>query len=304
VTADKTPGNHANADPASPCARSAGLIDRIVAERVTPGDRTHAEACATCGPLLARAARFDDELRRTARGLVSEDLPSGILDPAITGRAPEVRTRREGPGFAGIFAAVAVLVLATGIALFPGGLTLPTAGPDASGPASTPLDTGLHMSGPPLNRTPRIGGLLISAEWLCSGGRPLPSPPTDSGPVDHLGITCSSPKSSFATSVVIVTGESVDGEVVEVAMTGELLGSDIDSARKEIADYMSKATYLAIADEDAAGKAGEFVRKRLPELELLVTGDDIVETFGQVRVAIQRLADGNYLLRLQALPLS
>lgn len=303
MTGNKAPGDHATPDRASPCPRSRGLIDRIVAERVTPGDRTHAEACATCGPLLARAARFDDELRRTARGLVSEDLPSGILDPAIAGRAPEVRARREGPGLAGIFAAVAVLVLATGIALFPGGLTLPTAGPDASGPAASPLDTGLAMSGPPLHPTPRIGGLLISAEWLCSGGRPLPSPPTDSGPVDHLGITCSSPKSSFATSVVIVTGESVDREVVEVALTGELLGADIDSARKEIADYMSKATYLAMTDEDAAAKAGDFVRKRLPELRLLVTGDEVAETFGQVRVTIQRLADGNYLVRLLALPL-
>jgi hypothetical protein len=303
VPGDHAPDDHATRERGPGCSRADSLIDRIVEDRVTSGDRTHAEGCATCGPLLARAARFDDELRRTARGLVSEDLPKGILDPAVAGRAPEVRVRREGPGFAGIFAAVAILVLATGIALFPGGLTGPTAGPDASGAPASPLETPLQMQGPPLHRTPRIGGLLISAEWLCSGGRPLPSPPGDSGPVDHLGITCSSPKSSFATSVVVVTGESVDNEVVEVAMTGELLGSDIDSARKEIADAMSKASYLAIADEDTAARAGEFVRKRLPGLQLLVTGDEVVETFGQVRVSVQRLADGNYLVQLLALPL-
>jgi hypothetical protein len=304
ATPDQATPDHATPAPAPDCPRTGGLVDRIVAERVTPADRTHAEGCATCGPLLARAASFDDELRRTARRLVSEDLPQGILDPAITDRAPQVRLRREGPGFAGIFAAVGILVLATGIALFPGGLSGPIAGPDASGPPASPPDTGLQLQGPPLYRTPRIGGLLISAEWLCSGGRPLPSPPSGTGPVDHLGITCSSPKSSFATSVVVVTGESADNEVVEVAMTGELLGADIDSARKEIADYMSKATYLAITAEEAASKAGDFVRKRLPELQLLVTGDEVVETFGQVRVVIQRLADGNFVLRLQALPLS
>jgi hypothetical protein len=286
------------------CPRARGLVDRIVAEAVNEEDRAHAPGCESCGPLLARAARFDDELRRTARRLVAEELPRGILDPGLAGR-PEVHARRPAPGLAGIIAAVAVVAVATSVALFPGGLggpTTPPSGPVASGPAPTPLDTSLQMGGPGLNRTSRIGGSLIGGGWTCTAGRPVETPAGTPGSVDHEGILCSSPKTAPSVSIVVVTGETVDNEVVEVAMKGEQLGPDSDSTRRAIAELLSKATYSSIFDEAAAQQAGAFVSDRLPELRVLVTGDDVTRDFARVRLTLQREPDGTYFLLLQALP--
>ena len=287
------------------CPRTRGLIDRVIAEAVSVDDRAHAEGCPSCGPVLARAARFDDELRRTARDLVAEELPRGILDPRIDAE-PEVRARRTAPGMAGIFAAVAVVILASTVALFPGVLGDPTPGPSdgpaASEPAPTPKDTSLQMGGPGLNRTSVTGGSLIRGEWTCTAGRPIATPEGTHGAINRESILCYSPKSVPSVAVVAATREAVDGEVVEVAMEGEQLGSDSDATRRAVAELMSKATYAAIANSDRAQEAGDFVLATLPELQVLVTGDDVVREFGLVRLTLQRAPDGTYVLLLQSLP--
>ena len=88
------------------CSRTRGLIARVLEDRVTAEDRAHGATCLACGPVLARASKFDDELRRTAQGFVDVELPRGILDPGLSG-TPHVSARAATPGLAGIFAAVA-----------------------------------------------------------------------------------------------------------------------------------------------------------------------------------------------------
>ena len=77
--------------PRHDCSRTRGLVDGLVAGSIRDDDRRHAAACPTCGPVVARAARFDDELERSAKQLIAEDLPRGILDPGFPGRSPSFR---------------------------------------------------------------------------------------------------------------------------------------------------------------------------------------------------------------------
>ena len=68
------------------CDRTARLVDRVIDDKVSADDRAHAATCESCGPVLSRAFRFDDELRRTTRGLVTEQLPYGVLDAELAPR--------------------------------------------------------------------------------------------------------------------------------------------------------------------------------------------------------------------------
>jgi hypothetical protein len=315
------PGNGAQDDPAPvkaapdshapECSRTRRLIDRVVGDAVRPDDRNHAATCASCGPVLARAARFDDELRRTARGLVAEELPRGILDPGLAGN-PKVISRRAGPGLAGIFAAVAIMVLAMSVALLPGGLVKPSAlpsdgppgtPPGQSGVVTSPGPTGLQLEGPALHSTAAIGGSLIREpfRWTCSSGRPPPSPATDGG-VDHEGIVCTS-RTGQTYTATLITGETVDNEVIEVAIKGELV-VDTQTSVSQLADAMAYATSISVGDKDRAPTIAEWVLFHVPGLKALPGGDSIFGIFGEgtLRLTLQRGSDGSYFLLLQAMP--
>ena len=65
------------------CSRTRGMSDRLVSGVVRDDDRRHAATCPSCGPVFTRAARFEDELEKSAQQMIAEDLPRGILDPGI-----------------------------------------------------------------------------------------------------------------------------------------------------------------------------------------------------------------------------
>jgi hypothetical protein len=305
-------GERMSDDHAPPCPRTRGLIDRIVGERVNADDLGHAATCATCGPVLIRATKFDEELRRTARGLVAEELPRGILDPALGG-APRVIARHAAPGLAGIVAAVAIMLVAMSVALFPGGLGGPTEQPGDSFPigtpgasipmpVETPSDTGLTMPGPLLRPTFGIGGSLIQNDWRCSSGRPLPSAGPDPTAVDHEGIFCRSSEAQVLTTSVLTTGESIDDEVVEVAVQGDLVVSTA-TAISEMAETLSKAAFVSVGDKERAPTIADWVITRVPELKAQPGGDSSVGIFGDLRLTLQLRPDGSsYLLLIQAQP--
>src|SRR5262245_27699300 len=205
------------------CSRTRGLIGRVLDDRVTVDDRAHGATCPTCGPVLVRAARFEDDLRRTAQGFVSEELPRGVLDPALSG-TPRV-IGRGAPGLIGIATAVAVMLVAMTVTLFPsgfgglnGGTDQPAGTPVASAPAQTPIDTGLQMLGPALVSSSAIGESLTQGEWVCTTGEPLQSPGPGPDGVDHEGVVCTSPESTLLMHAVLITGETVEGAVVQVTM--------------------------------------------------------------------------------------
>ncbi|HXG27038.1 MAG TPA: hypothetical protein VNL94_09365 [Candidatus Binatia bacterium] len=287
------------------CNRTADLVDRIVDDRLRPDDREHAARCPRCGPVLMHAQRFEDELRRVAEGFVAEELPRGILDPGLAA-TPTVNTRSAGPGLAGIVAAVAVLVVAMTVTFRPGGpgdrTPAPTTGavatPGVSEPAATPGAPTVGVVVPPLRTTGEIGGALIGLDWTCSAGGPSETAGTG---VDNAGIVCLSPKSELLAKATVVTGESIDGAVLDVAVMGELVVGT-SNAIAELAQAMSKAAYLSIGDDARASLAGDWVLTKLPDLEVQSNGDQRFAIFGDVRLTLQLAADGTYFLRIQAEP--
>jgi hypothetical protein len=275
----------------SRCDRTRGLVDRVVAERVTAGDREHAGTCPSCGPVLLRASRFDDDLRRTARGLVAEDLPQGVLDPELAPRmVGAIRPMRNAtPGLAGAFAALVIVVVGITVALAPGGL----------GPGATPQDTGLQLAVPVFRATVDIIRDVQAMGYSCIPGHALPTTGPSARPGEREGVECLTPKSLESATAAITPVETGDGKVVEIAISGELYGASTVTSRDELADVMSKLTALSISDPQAARDAAGFVLDTLPRLRVLASGDDALMLFGNVRVYLQRYIAGGYRLVLQ-----
>jgi len=273
------------------CERTRGLVERVVAERVTADDRAHAATCQSCGPVLLRATRFDDDLRRTARGLVVEQLPHGVLDPELAPRLlGGIRPMRHAaPGLASILAAVVILVAATGVALAPGGL----------GPGATPQDTGLQLAVPVFRATVDIIRDVQAMDYSCLPGHALPTTGPSARPGEREGVQCLTPKSLESATAAITPVETGDGKVVEIAISGELYGPSTVTSRDQLAEVMSKLTALSIADPKVAGDAASFVRQTLPRLRVLASGDDALMLYGNVRVYLQRYITGGYRLVLQ-----
>lgn len=274
------------------CARTSGLIDRVVAERVTAADREHAQTCASCGPVRLRAVRFDDELRRSAQGLVAERLPHGILDPEIAPRVvpglPSVR--RAAPGLASFFAAIAVVVVAMTVALAPGsrgGGTQPPAPPQVAAPL--------------FRTTAMVTRELQGLDYSCIPGHTLATSGPSPAPGPREGVICLSPRDIESAFASIIPIESDDGDVVQVTIKGSLFGTDTLTSRAELAVVMGKLTGTSIADPTRAADAAGFVAGVLPDLKVLPTGDDAQKIFGDLKVSLLRSPGGSYILVLSAL---
>jgi hypothetical protein len=285
-------GGRGMTDPRQPrCDRTPRLVDRVIDDKVTPDDRAHADTCASCGPLLMRATRFDDELRRSARGLVTEQLPHGVLDPAL---APPhlggvLPLRHAAPGLASILAAVVVLVIATSVAVAPGVL----------GPGTQPPNSGLQVSAPTFRATVDVIRDLQSLGYSCIPGHALPTAGPSAWPGEREGVVCLTPKSIESASAKFIPVETGDGDVVEVTIKGALYGTDTETSNDQLAAAMGKLTQLSIADPAVAAQAGRFIEETLPRLRVLPSGDDALMIFGDVRVFLQRSITGGYLLVLQ-----
>ena len=273
------------------CDRTARLKGRVIDDTVTPDDRTHAATCESCGPVMARAARFDDELRRSARGLITEQLPYGVLDPEL---APQLvggfpTMRHAAPGLASIFAAVVILMIATAVAVAPG----------PPSPGTQPPQNGFQVSSPIFRSTADIVGSVEELDYTCIPGQALPTTGPSARPGEREGVVCLTPKSIESASAKFIPVETGDGEVVEITVMGELSGTDTLTSRDQLATVMGKLTFLALSEPQVAADAGAWVEETLPRLRVLPSGDDALMIFGDVRVFLQRSIAGGYLLVLQ-----
>ncbi len=281
-----------NGKPAHPrCERTRRLVDRIVADEVTRDDHAHAATCDACRPVLARAGRFDGELRTAARGLVAEQLPHGILDPELAPRTVGgfMPVRQAGPGLASIIAAVVILVVATSVAVAPGVL----------GPGSQPPDSGFQVRQPLFRATVDVIRDVQALDYSCIPGHALPTSGPSARPGEREGVNCLTPKSLESASATIIPIETGTGEVVEINIEGALYGTDTLTSRDELAAAMARLTSLALADPETAAAAEAFVAETLPRLRVLPSGDDALTIVGGVRVFLQRYIAGGYLLVLQ-----
>jgi len=279
------------------CHRTSGVIDRIVDDTLTAADREHAATCPRCGPVIARSVQFDDALRRTARAIAVEELPRGILDPGLVGGLGEVRhgptLRGFQPGLAGMAAALAVLILATGVVLAPGGISNPTATP--------PLPTGLASTLPLFRASASIEVDLRKLEYACAPGSPLQTSDSSSGMAAREGVVCVTPKEDTTKSVALITLESDAGEVVSVAIKGDLVGTDTVAATEALAAAMAKLAFAAVADPVDAPAIGNWVNGAIPKLRVLPRGDAAVNAIGEIRLTLERSASGNFFLVLEPL---
>lgn len=277
--------------PTPRCERTPRLIDRIVADSVTRDDREHAATCEFCGPALLRAARFDSELRRSARDLITEQLPYGVLDPSLSPQLVDrmLPVRRAAPGFAGILAAVVILVIATSVAVAPGGL----------GQGSNPPDSGFQMTSPTFRATVDIIRDLQALDYSCIPGHALPTTGPSARPGEREGVVCLTPKSIENATARIIPVENGDSDVVEVTIEGDLYGTDTVTSRDQLAAVLSNLAFLAIGDPEDATAAGDFLLQAVPRLRTLPSGDDTLLVFGSVQLYLQRAPSGGYFIRLQ-----
>ena len=269
------------------CRRTPSLIDRVVAGRATQDDREHAASCPRCGPVLVRAARFDAELRRSARSLVAEELPRGILDQPDFGRdGRDVFSRRAAPGLAATLAAVAILLAGTIIALAPG------RGPGATpSPATTPIPTEVPFA-QHFRSTELIASKLATLGYRCNDGAPLPSVGPEADAVASESRVCLAPDSLGPFLLAAIVGEARNGNVVELTIKGDVVGDTIDN-RGLLAMNVAKVLSVSLVDETVGSAGGLWVKTHLPELEV---GGAIGVTLDGVSFHAERAPNGSYRL--------
>ena len=248
-----------------------GLIERIVRGRVSSEDPAHAAGCTSCGPVLARAGAFDDELRRSARSLISEGLPAGILEATLAGPpALRVTARRPAPGFGTLLAATALLIAVTMLALGPGASPVPSPSPGAV-PTRTPGAT----KAPFVDRfrtTDSIRGQLAKLAYRCNDGGPRSSPGSGPREVARDAAVCVAPVTIGPVEAVVIVGENAGGQVVEVAIKGDPVGGDTSENRLAFADVVAKGFAVALLDEGAGQTGAGWARVHVPQLEV---GDEV-----------------------------
>lgn len=245
------------------CRRTSALRDRAVTGTGTQDDRDHAATCATCAPVLARAARFDDDLRRAARGLVMEQLPRGILDPHL-GPANEAawQPRRTAPGLATGVAAVMVLLLATFVSLAPGG-RLPPADPSptvAPSPTKSPGAAAFHPTG-------KIRANLGKLDYTCNDGFVPESIGPGPDAVAREAAVCTAPEDIGPLIAAVIVGEARRGAVVELVVKADIIGDDTQANREQVAAAVGGAVSLVTIDMLDGGALGSWVVSHLPEVQ-------------------------------------
>jgi hypothetical protein len=248
--------------------------------------------------------RFEEELRRATRALVTEELPRGVLDPAVgasfgLGAAidGEVRPRRSLPGLAGMAAAVVVVLLATVVAFGPGlpGGTgpsperSPTIGPS---PTASPAPTAIS-----LRPTGAIRVDMARLEYTCSEGKPLSSIGPGPNPVTRESAVCVAPEDIGPFMAAVIVGETAGGWVVEVHTKADIVGEDSPAARAAVAAALAKAAAIAVGFPGTGNQVGDWVVATLPTLERS-TGDTV--ELGGISVKAVRNETGGYLVIVHA----
>jgi len=278
------------------CPRTRGLIDRLVAGAPSDEDRRHAPTCPSCGPVLARAERFDDELRRTARRLVAEDLPRGILDPRLAGVDGASRGSRAAlPGFATAIAAVAIAIVAVIVGVQP-----PRPGGSESQPPLQIEAPSSYPSKPSGSEEPEsmlvfsssISRRLKDLGFSCGGSQAPTAEPRPSAVARENG--CTGPVASPPNTATVTVGSASSGDVLAVTITAEVTGADDPETRASLATSLSQLVELAFRSESAATDAGAFVIERLPGLDAPAPTAGL-EIDG-VHISLERLDTGLYVV--------
>lgn len=271
------------------CAKTRGLIDRIVADSVTDDDRRHAASCPSCEPVMARAARFDDELARSAKRLIAEELPRGILDPGLSGKVHVVpRMPALAPGVSAGVAGLAIIVLLTVVGVRP----VLTPGQTQTAPPFSQVEE------PPTSALFSLGQMTAAlAETLgydCRAGD-APASGSSGGPAG-ASATCTAPADAGPFTAAVTVDTSPTGEVVLVTITAEIVGAQGPRERDAVATAMAKVAAEAFIDQGSGVRAANFVFEKASQLSGPAWAMGINES--GVRVDLRRLTDGGYLARL------
>lgn len=251
--------------------------------------------------------RFDEALRRATRSLVVEELPRGILDPGVGSAAGvpgsldgRVRARRSLPGLAGASAAVAVLLLATAVALGPDGPFGPGSSTSTTAPSlitTSPPSPSPVPSAVTLRPTAEIVADMERLEYACEEGNPVESLGPGPDPVAREAAVCIAPEDLGPFMAAVIVGETAEGWVVQVDAKANLVGEDTPAAREAVAAALAKAGAIAVGVPGAGNEVGDWVVATLPTLERS-TGDTF-EVDG-VSIKIVRSATGGYHLIVHA----
>ena len=277
------------------CSRTRGLIDRLVAGSVSDDDRRHASSCASCGPLMVRAARFDGELESSARRLIAEDLPRGILDPSLAELKVVPRMPGLAPGATAGFAALAMLVIVTVVGIRP--VLMP--GPSLT---ETPLAQQIEAPGAsglpdsPLSSLGELTGSLVEVlGYDCGPGAAMPSAGPGGAAVE-LSASCTAPPDAGPYTAAVTIDASETGTVVGVTISAEIVGAPTQRARDAVATALAKVTAEAFIETGPGIRAANFVFSKASRLSGPAWAMGVPE--GDVWVDLRWLEDGGFIVHL------
>lgn len=234
--------------------------------------------------------RFDAALRQAARAIVTEELPHGVLDPAV-GQSLDggsldgsVRARRTIPGFAAA-AAVVVLALATALALAP---RSPGGPPAAASPSPSPVATPGA-----LRTTSQIREDLATLDYTCEPGQPLSSIGPEPEAAVREATVCTAPAGIGPFMAAVIVGESASGHVVDVHAKADIVGGDTAAARGGVADALAKVAAIGATPASSGNALGDWVVATAPTLEPTGGANAAIDGFD---IKLARNANGGYVL--------
>ncbi|MEO8273628.1 MAG: hypothetical protein ABI620_06155 [Chloroflexota bacterium] len=243
----------------------------------------------------AREQRFEEELGRVSRSLVTEELPRDVLSEPVSaslglGRAVDgsVSARRPLPGLATAAAVAVVLLLATVVVVAP---QLPGGpGPSASPAASaSPTPT----TAPVFRTSAEIRTDFEALEYTCRAGQVLASVAPGPSAFVRESVICT-PVATDVFMAAVIVGESASGVVVEVHAKADFVGADTPTARAAVASTLAKAA--AIVVRAGTGTAvGSWVESNVPAIESNGVAKAQVDGYA---VLLKRTSDGGYQLTI------
>ena len=241
-----------------------------------------------------REERFDAELRGAARSLVTEELPSGILDPTVgeslgleVAADGAVRAQRGMPGFAAVAGIVAVLLFATAIAFAP-------TSPGSSGPVPSPSAVPSPTAPPRFRTTLAIRLDLETLHYRCAAGRPIASIGTGPNAIAREATVCAAPESNGPVMAAVIVSESAAGEVVEVHAKADFTKGDTPAGRAAVASMLAKTAAIS-AVQGSGNVLGDWVNASVGALE---PSDRVSTVLEGLAVELLRNSDGGYSLRI------
>ncbi len=237
-------------------------------------------------------ARFDEELRRTARSLVSGQLPGDVLDEQVSsslglglGVEGSVAGRRPVPALAAFVGLAVVLVLSSAIAFGP---RLP------GGPGPSPTESPAPTIAAAFRTTAQIRADYLTLGYTCQAGQTIGPTSTGRDAIVRESAICLPRTDGEPYLAAVIVGESAAGQVVEVHAKADLVGADVAASRAALATLFAKAAAVVVL-EGSGTPVGTWVELNLPALD---ANGSVSTTTGGVHLVMSRSATGSYTLRL------